>query len=104
MLDSSTPRSFCSGGNVKSARAAVLEDPYADEPPPGHHIHRVFQAEYSLVVLVSQYPVPLVSICQGIWMGLGFGIAGFGRYRVVSDGTVFAMPENAIGKEEASWQ
>lgn len=32
-------------------------------------------------------------------MGLGFGIAGFGKYRVVSDGTIFAMPENSIGKE-----
>lgn len=30
-------------------------------------------------------------------MGLGFGIAGLAPVRIVSDGTVFAMPENAIG-------
>lgn len=29
--------------------------------------------------------------------GLGFGIAGYAPYRIVSDGTIFAMPENAIG-------
>lgn len=57
----------------------------------------MFQAEYSTLLLIASYKLPFVSCCQGIWMGLGFGIAGFGRYRVVSDGTIFAMPENAIG-------
>jgi enoyl-CoA hydratase/carnithine racemase len=86
------------GGDVKAARQAVIDNPYTDFPPEGHHIHRVFQAEYSTLLLIAGYKLPLVSCCQGIWMGLGFGIAGFGRYRVVSDGTVFAMPENAIGR------
>lgn len=31
----------CAGGDVKAARQAVLEQPYADVPPAGHHIHRV---------------------------------------------------------------
>ncbi|KAF6257812.1 ClpP/crotonase-like domain-containing protein [Scenedesmus sp. NREL 46B-D3] len=111
LLDSDNDRSFCSdcllfyrcfcccvaGGDVKAARQAVLDSPYTDSPPAGHHIHRVFQAEYSTLLLIAGYSLPLVSCCQGIWMGLGFGIAGFGRYRVVSDGTIFAMPENAIG-------
>lgn len=75
----------------------MLDSPYPDFPPEGHHIHRVFQAEYSTLLLIASYKLPFVSCCQGIWMGLGFGIAGFGRFRVVSDGTIFAMPENAIG-------
>lgn len=83
---------------MKAARQAVLDSPYTDSPPAGHHIHRVFQAEYSTLLLIAGYSLPLVSCCQGIWMGLGFGIAGFGRYRVVSNGTIFAMPENAIGE------
>jgi enoyl-CoA hydratase/carnithine racemase len=29
--------------------------------------------------------------------GLGFGIAGYAPYRIISDGTIFAMPEIAIG-------
>lgn len=43
VIDGCTPRAFCAGGDVKSARAAVLEAPYEGVPPPGHHIHRVFQ-------------------------------------------------------------
>ncbi|WIA16505.1 hypothetical protein OEZ85_013183 [Tetradesmus obliquus] len=97
LLDSDNERSFCSGGDVKAARQAVLDSPYPDSPPAGHHIHTVFQAEYSTLLLIASYKLPFVSCCQGIWMGLGFGIAGFGRFRVVSDGTIFAMPENAIG-------
>jgi hypothetical protein len=31
----------CAGGDVKVARQAVLDQPYADAPPAGHHIHRV---------------------------------------------------------------
>lgn len=57
---------------------------------------QVFEAEYSTVLLTAAHP-NLVVCCQGIWMGLGFGIAGYAPYRIISDGTMFAMPENAIG-------
>ncbi|GBF88692.1 hypothetical protein Rsub_01591 [Raphidocelis subcapitata] len=99
LLDSSTPRAFCAGGDVKSARAAVLEAPYLDAPPAGHHIHGVFQAEYQTVVVVDELSrrLPVVALCDGIWMGLGFGLAGYARHRVVTEATVFAMPENLIG-------
>jgi hypothetical protein len=39
----STPPPTHTGGDVKSARAAVLAAPYDGAPPEGHHIHRVFQ-------------------------------------------------------------
>jgi enoyl-CoA hydratase/carnithine racemase len=57
---------------------------------------QVFEAEYSTVLLTAAHPT-LVACCHGIWMGLGFGITGFAPYRIISDGTIFAMPENAIG-------
>jgi 3-hydroxyisobutyryl-CoA hydrolase len=57
---------------------------------------QVFEAEYSTVLLTAAHS-NLVVCCQGIWMGLGFGIAGYAPYRIISDGTIFAMPENAIG-------
>eukprot|EP00775_Hariotina_reticulata_P012459 gene12459-12594_t len=97
LLDSSSAKAFCSGGDVKAARQAALDQPYPNAPPAGHHIHRVFRAEYSTVLLIEAYRLPIVACCQGIWMGLGFGLAGFCRYKIVTDETVFAMPENHIG-------
>lgn len=58
---------------------------------------RVFQAEYGLVCTSATYPAPYISLCIGVWMGLGWGISGWGSARVISDSTVWAMPENAIG-------
>jgi enoyl-CoA hydratase/carnithine racemase len=60
------------------------------------------QAEYSLVPLVAGYPLPTISCCQGVWMGMGVGLAVFSTHRIVTETTVFAMPENAIGGLERS--
>lgn len=57
----------------------------------GLHFLQVFEAEYSTVLLTAAHP-NLIACCQGFWMGLGFGIAGYAPVRIVSDGTVFAMP------------
>ncbi|KAK9838090.1 hypothetical protein WJX81_000590 [Elliptochloris bilobata] len=90
-------RAFCSGGDVKSVRSAVLAAPYTDAPPATHPAARVFQAEYNLMCDIAGCPAPYVSLCDGIWMGLGVGLAVHGDVRVVTEGTVFAMPECAIG-------
>ncbi len=84
------PKGFCAGGDVRAARALVLEGtPEAADA--------YFAAEYRMNSLIATYPKPLVTLGHGIVMGGGIGIAGHCRFRLIEQGARFAMPEAAIG-------
>lgn len=80
---------FCAGGDIKAVHASAVGD---------HAIARsLWQAEYRLDAAVARYPKPLVVLMDGITMGGGIGLGGHASVRVVTERSVLAMPEVAIG-------
>jgi enoyl-CoA hydratase len=82
-------RAFCAGGDIRALYDAREEE--------GGLTETFFRAEYRLDHLVYHYPKPYVALMDGIVMGGGVGISLHGRYRVVCEKTMFAMPETGIG-------
>lgn len=84
------PKGFCSGGDVRAARALVV----AGTPEAAD---AYFAAEYEMNALIAGYAKPLIALTQGIVMGGGIGIAGHCAFRITQPNARFAMPESAIG-------
>lgn len=84
------PRGFCSGGDVRAVRQAVLDG----RPETGDAF---FAAEYRMNGIIARYPKPVVALTHGIVMGGGIGIAGHCAFRFTTTEARFAMPEAAIG-------
>lgn len=84
------PRGFCSGGDVRAARDAVLSG--AAEVSDAF-----FAAEYAMNGLIARYRKPTVVLAHGAVMGGGIGIAGHCTFRFATSDARFAMPEAAIG-------
>ncbi|PNX82157.1 3-hydroxyisobutyryl-CoA hydrolase 1-like protein, partial [Trifolium pratense] len=83
-------RAFCAGGDV----AAVVRDARGGDWRFG----AIFLGtQYKLNYFMATYSKPQVSILNGIVMGGGAGASMHGRFRVVTENTVFAMPETALG-------
>ena len=90
LFDGAGEKGFCSGGDVRAARAHVVEG----RPEGADHY---FATEYEMNGIIASYPKPLVALMHGIVMGGGIGIAGHCGYRIALPDARFAMPESAIG-------
>ncbi len=89
LIDHTEGRGFCAGGDVVTIANSVDG---AEEAA-----RAFFFDEYRLNHLEYTYPKPGVAFMDGITMGGGVGIACPCRYRVVTERTMLAMPETAIG-------
>eukprot|EP00743_Colponemidia_sp_Colp-15_P004617 GILK01004977.1.p1 GENE.GILK01004977.1~~GILK01004977.1.p1 ORF type:complete len:370 (-),score=20.85 GILK01004977.1:113-1186(-) len=87
LIESSSPKAFCAGGDIR----ALYEQGRATYP------EEFFGREFFLNHLTHVFPKPYISIQDGIVMGGGVGISVHGAYRVVTDKTVWSMPETGIG-------
>merc|ERR1712048_452317 len=88
--NSSLPKAFCAGGDVRSITEAGLKG----DTEAGRTF---FGTEYKLDYKLATYHVPVVSLISGITMGGGVGITVHGTFRVATEKTLFAMPETGIG-------
>lgn len=81
-------RAFCAGGDLM----ALYRGREAGEP-----LHLFFEEEYRLNALIRRFPKPYAALLDGITMGGGVGISAHGSHRIVTENTLFAMPETGIG-------
>ncbi|MFO1069884.1 MAG: enoyl-CoA hydratase/isomerase family protein [Geminicoccaceae bacterium] len=83
-------RAFCAGGDIRAVAETGRDRGAAAATP-------FFRDEYRLNWRISTFPKPYVALLDGVTMGGGVGISVHGRYRVLTEQTLFAMPETGIG-------
>ena len=83
-------KSFCAGGDIVSV--------YHEKNNKSNSLsHDFFKEEYLLNYEISNFEKPWVSMLNGIAMGGGLGLSVHGSHRIISEKTMAAMPETAIG-------
>lgn len=90
IISSGNTKAFCAGGDIKTIRQLSLDG-------DRESIEAFFSEEYALDACIASFPVPVISLINGICLGGGMGLSMHGRFRVVSERAKLAMPEAAIG-------
>lgn len=90
LIDAAGGRAFCAGGDVQQLYQCML----AGDLAPARTF---FASEYELNRLIARYSKPVVAIMHGIVIGGGVGISAHAAHRIVTDRTLLALPECAIG-------
>eukprot|EP00656_Telonema_subtile_P029400 TRINITY_DN32543_c0_g1_i1.p1 TRINITY_DN32543_c0_g1~~TRINITY_DN32543_c0_g1_i1.p1 ORF type:complete len:428 (-),score=111.97 TRINITY_DN32543_c0_g1_i1:156-1337(-) len=85
-------KAFCAGGDVAALYRSKVEGSGEEGVT-----RSFFEEEYRLNQLIGGSAKPVVSLLDGIFMGGGVGLSVHGKYRVVTERSMFAMPETAIG-------
>ncbi|WP_372399008.1 enoyl-CoA hydratase/isomerase family protein [Azospirillum sp. HJ39] len=88
-------KAFCAGGDVVSLYEAgkAAKEGRGDSVP----VRAFFSEEYVLNRLIKRLSKPYVALIDGISMGGGVGLSVHGTHRIVTERTLFAMPETGIG-------
>ena len=90
LIESSSERAFCAGGDVRTVREWVAANDW-------QAVEAYFTLEYALNRIIAHYNKPYVALIDGICMGGGIGLAIHGAVRVVTEHAQLAMPETQLG-------
>ncbi|MDG1995024.1 MAG: enoyl-CoA hydratase/isomerase family protein [Emcibacteraceae bacterium] len=89
VINGAGDKAFCAGGDVR----AIVEQ--------GHENIQIaqdfFSTEYKMNTALYHFKKPFIALLDGITMGGGVGVSIHGSHRIVTEKTLFAMPESAIG-------
>jgi 3-hydroxyisobutyryl-CoA hydrolase len=91
LLKGSGGKAFCSGGDVKGVREALVADPNTQVAKD-----QVYH-EYNLLYEMANIGKPTIALFEGVTMGFGLGLACSTVFRIATEKTRLAMPENNIG-------
>jgi enoyl-CoA hydratase len=83
-------RAFCAGGDIRSLYGVLTTEGVAAAV-------RFYALEYPMNARLHHFPKPYIALLDGITMGGGVGVSVHGSHRVVTERTLFAMPETGIG-------
>ncbi|KLN61181.1 3-hydroxyisobutyryl-CoA hydrolase [Kiloniella spongiae] len=89
IVDGAGERGLCAGGDIRALYKSGQEQDGVAQ--------KFWADEYKLNALIANYPKPYVAIMDGIVMGGGVGISAHGSNRLVTERSMIAMPETAIG-------
>ncbi len=93
-IEGAGEKSFCAGGDIRLLYEEIVKHDEGVLPEGCLHF---FEKEYRMNYDMSNYPKPIISWCDGIVMGGGAGLMQASSHRVVTERTLFAMPEISIG-------
>jgi enoyl-CoA hydratase/carnithine racemase len=93
-LDSAGEKAFCAGGDVVGLYHSMAETDKGDVPEKAAQF---FTKEYKLDYRLHTFSKPIISWGNGIVMGGGIGLAAACSHRVVTENSMYAMPEVTIG-------
>lgn len=85
-------KAFCAGGDIRG-----LYHGYDPTVFPNPVAEKFFGTEYALCKQIKSYAKPIIVWASGIVMGGGMGLAVPSSHRIVTETTMMAMPEVAIG-------
>jgi enoyl-CoA hydratase/carnithine racemase len=90
IIDAIGERAFCAGGDIAELHRRVKAGDLA-------YSRDFWRDEYRMNARIKNYPKPYVAIMDGIVMGGGVGLSAHGSRRIVTERSMVAMPECAIG-------
>lgn len=94
LLQGAGEKAFCAGGDIRSFYYRQQEE---SEQALFAYARDFFEQEYRLDHQIHRYTKPLVCVADGICMGGGIGLFAGADFRVVTERSLFAMPEVTIG-------